>query len=255
MAFCFCSTLLHQRDLVVEWAWSDIDEQIVDYGPRLEEGFVHCQYPTKGIPKSEYTDITLTASAPLTEVSNNGADERSDNWDPKVPVLTSECIGAPSCNQSEQTRSQVTGRVQGKTGLVTERVTDGGQGETNDQRLDVASGSVELVRCGKDDHDKESSTNELGSEGSEGGDIVITTTGDKDTNGLVVVGSTKAAVVEEVGDEGTEEGTEELSNPVDWDIGPAKAAEDGLREGHRGVKMTALWMTSRLEGGVWKSYG
>lgn len=84
--------------------------------------------------------------------ASNSPDERGDDWDPKVIVLTREDAKAPSKESSEQTRTQVASRVEGIPRLVAVRGANEGNGETDDKRLKTASRVVALIRGGENDY-------------------------------------------------------------------------------------------------------
>lgn len=84
--------------------------------------------------------------------TNNSPEERSDDWDPKVPILAREDAKAPSEESSEETRTQVASRVEGITCLVAVRGANEGYGETDDKRLKAASRVVALIRGGENDN-------------------------------------------------------------------------------------------------------
>lgn len=77
--------------------------------------------------------------------TSNSPEERSDDWDPEVPALTREHAKAPPKESSEETRTQVTCRVEGIARLVAVRGANEGNGETDDKRLKTASRVVALI--------------------------------------------------------------------------------------------------------------
>ena len=84
--------------------------------------------------------------------TNNSPEERSDNWDPKVIILAREDAKAPSGESGEETRTQITSRVEGIPRLVAVRGANEGNGETDDKRLKTASSVVALIRGGENDN-------------------------------------------------------------------------------------------------------
>lgn len=167
----------------------------------------------------------------------DGTQEGRHDGYPEVKARLGEHAKAPAKERGEQARGQVTGRVQGETSLVAKGGSDGNQRKSNDQGLDVAGGGVTLVRGREDDEDEEGGADELGKEGSSVGDALGLGTGDKDADSGVAVGVLDGRIVGDVDNKGTSKSTEELGGPVDGDLGPGEAAEDGLSQGDGGVKV------------------
>lgn len=189
------------------------------------------------------------------ETAKGSTQNRSNNGDPEVVTTGSPNLSAVADNVSGETRTKVTSGIHGVTGFPAKRGTETKDKEDENQRTEVSSRQVVGIVDSVDTEHEDGGSDELGEKhtgachegsrvGAENASSRGGTANGTDTNTLVHV---KSRLVVTVNNEGTEEGTHELSKDIDGELLPGKAAEDTVGKGDGGVEMTTRDTTRAVD--------